>query len=152
MVLGVTEIRQALDSALTRVAAPAHETTRYRLDQRTCFYCMSKSVIAACCMFLAGCGQRLVAVEISDSWFTCARDRDCTILEDPRCQVIPISRQYADSFAAWVRRNRAEQVRNEPCARNDSQYSASCDAGRCTSNLIRSDGPASGCRNASRSR
>ena len=93
--------------------------------------------IAASSLLLAGCGPRIVALDISGSWFECGRDRECTILEDPRCQLIPINRRYADSFAAWVRRYRAEQVRDEPCVRNDSEYLASCDSGRCTSNLIR---------------
>ena len=96
-------------------------------------------IMAALSLVLAGCAPRIVALDISSAWFECERDRECRILEDPRCQLIPINRRYADSFDAWVRRNRAEQVRDEPCVWN-SRYSASCDAGRCTSNLIRTAG------------
>lgn len=96
-----------------------------------------KLLFALCSALLAGCAHRLVALDIADSWFECDRHRQCAILEDPRCQLIPINRRYADAFAAWVRRNRAAQIREEPCSQNDSRYFPSCDAGRCTSNLIR---------------
>ena len=67
-------------------------------------------VISASCLLLAGCARPIVALDINDSWFECDRNRECTILKDPRCQLIPINRRYADSFAAWVRRNRSQQV------------------------------------------
>src|SRR5688572_22827836 len=109
-------------------------------------------VIAASSLLLVGCGPRLIALEISDSWFECSRHRECMILEDPRCQLVPMNRRYADSFATWVRRNRAQQVSNEPCVWNHSQYLPSCDSGRCTSNLIPTVGDAHRSRHNSRER
>jgi hypothetical protein len=87
--------------------------------------------------FLVGCRSQIASLEIADSWFECNRRRDCTILEDPRCTLMPINRRYTDSFSAWVRRNRPEAVRDVPCVWNDVRYAPTCDSGRCSSNLIR---------------
>jgi hypothetical protein len=50
---------------------------------------------------------------------------------------MPINRRYADSFVAWVRRNRAEQIKSTPCVRNAIRYEAVCEDTRCSSNLVR---------------
>jgi len=94
-------------------------------------------LVIAIGLLLVGCRSQIAALDIADSWFECDRRRDCTILEDPRCTLIPINRRYADSFSAWVRRNRPGAVKNEPCVWNDTRYAPTCDLGRCSSNLIR---------------
>lgn len=88
-------------------------------------------------LLAAGCGARFVPLEIKESWFACGDDRECTVLEDPRCSLIPINRRYARSFADWVRRYRAAQVSSEPCARRNFRYHAVCESARCSSSLVR---------------
>lgn len=97
-------------------------------------------------LLAAGCGARFVPLDIQESWFACGDDRECTVLEDPRCSLIPINRRYARDFADWVRRYRATQVSAHPCARRAFRYDAVCESARCSSSLVRPEGadPAGG--------
>ena len=37
----------------------------------------------------AGCGPRVVPLQIENAWFACTEDRECVVLEDPRCTLVP---------------------------------------------------------------
>lgn len=94
--------------------------------------------IVTSALLLAGCAPRTIPIQVQNTWFECKTDRECTILEDPRCTLVPINRRYADSFAAWVRLYRPDDVRSSPCAGNALQYESICDESRrCSSSVIR---------------
>jgi hypothetical protein len=95
--------------------------------------------IAIGALLAAGCKPRFVPLEIDESWFACDADRDCTVLEDPRCTLMPISRRYARTFAEWVRLYRPSQVAADPCPRSRFRYEAVCESQRCSSSLVRSE-------------
>ncbi len=103
---------------------------------------ISTLVIGA--LLAAACGPRFVPLDIRETWFACGEDRDCTVLEDPRCSLIPINRRYARDFAKWVRRYRAAQVSVEPCARRKLRYDSVCESARCSSSLVRPQAAALG--------
>ena len=99
---------------------------------------MGRTILIACAALLAaGCGPRIIDLDIQAMWFGCERQRECTIVEDPRCGLMPINRRYADSYVAWVRRHHADEVKSAPCARNAFRYDAICEDARCSSNLVR---------------
>jgi hypothetical protein len=86
---------------------------------------------------LLGCAPRTTPNQIQEAWFACGNDRECVILEDPRCTLIPIHRRYARSFADWVRLYRAQQVTSRPCSQGRFRYEAICEERRCSSSLVR---------------
>jgi hypothetical protein len=81
---------------------------------------------------LAGCATPDFG-PIDESWFACARNRQCTIAEDPTCALVPINKDYAKSFALQVRLNRPREIATGPCPTSIVRYAAVCDAGRCAS-------------------
>lgn len=95
------------------------------------------AALVAGALLAAACAPRVVPFEIQEAWFACGDDRECTVLEDPRCSLLPINRRYARSYAAWVRRYRPSQVASEPCAPNEFRYDAVCESARCSSSLVR---------------
>ena len=94
-----------------------------------------------CAGCAAGCGPRVIPLQIENAWFACTEDRECVVLEDPRCTLVPINRRYAQSFADWVRRYRAPQVRSAPCGPRRFGYAPICESERCSSSLVRAIAP-----------
>jgi hypothetical protein len=84
-------------------------------------------------VLLAGCTRN--AFFIDAAWFECRRDRDCAIIDDTTCTLVPINKAYARSFVDWMRRNHPERVSDEPCRPSAIRYLPMCDAARCSSKL-----------------
>jgi hypothetical protein len=103
--------------------------------QRTIVARVVAIVISA--LLFAACGARSVPLQIQEVWFACDNDRQCTILEDPRCTLVPINSRYARSFADWVRLYRPAQVSPGHCPNGAFEYEPVCEANRCSSSLVR---------------
>lgn len=87
-------------------------------------------------LLLCGCGSRTIPLQGQDAWFACENRRECIILEDPTCTLIPINRLYVRSFEDWVRRNHASELASAPCNPPRLQYEAVCEAQRCSSSVV----------------
>ena len=86
---------------------------------------------------LAGCaGPPEIELAIAPEWFECRRDRECAIVEDPRCGLVPMNERYAASFAGWVRRTYPQSSERQPCVAPAFRYGAVCNARRCSSVLL----------------
>lgn len=94
--------------------------------------------IIAGALLVAGCAARTIPLQIQEAWFECEADRECMVLEDPRCTLVPINRRYAGTFTDWVRLYRASQVTSGPCNYGAFRYEPVCEASRCSSSLVRS--------------
>jgi hypothetical protein len=87
-------------------------------------------------LLLVGCGSRTIPLQSQEAWFACENRRECIILEDPTCTLIPINRRYVQSFEDWVRRNHASDLASGPCNHGRVQYEAICEAQRCSSSVV----------------
>ena len=72
---------------------------------------------------------------LDDSAFECSQARECEILEDPACRLIPINKHYAKPFAQHVRVDLPGSVVEGPCPLRQARYRAVCEDRRCTSEL-----------------
>ncbi len=87
-------------------------------------------------LWLAACGSRTIPLQAQEAWFACENRRECIILEDPTCTLIPINRRYVQDFEDWVRRNHASELAPGPCNRGRLEYEAICEAQRCSSSVV----------------
>jgi hypothetical protein len=101
---------------------------------------LGRVVSVACgALLLAGCGSRTVPLQRQEAWFACENRRECIILEDPTCTLIPINRRHVESFEDWVRVYQASELATGPCSRGRVEYEATCEAQRCSSRVVISD-------------
>jgi hypothetical protein len=91
----------------------------------------------AATLLLVGCVNEPIG-PFDETWFGCTRDRNCEILEDPTCMLIPINRRYAKPFAQRMRLEHRLEIGAENCRKSQIRYyDAVCENDRCTSTLRR---------------
>lgn len=81
---------------------------------------------------LVGCATPQLG-PLDETWFACSHDRQCRIIEDPICALVPINKRYAKPFAEHVRVAHPLELATGPCPSQAVRYRALCGAGRCTS-------------------
>jgi hypothetical protein len=83
-------------------------------------------------LLFAGCATRDFG-PLDETWFACTRNRQCTLVEDPTCELVPINKEYAQPFVEYVRLSRPLEISRAPCAKQAVRYRAVCQTNRCTS-------------------
>jgi hypothetical protein len=98
---------------------------------------LGRVVSVACgALLLTGCGSRTVPLQRQEAWFACENRRECIILEDPTCTLIPVNRRHVESLEDWVRVYQASELASGPCNPQRIQYEATCEAERCSSRVV----------------
>lgn len=98
---------------------------------------LGRAVSVICgALLLIGCGSRTISLQRQEAWFACENRRECIILEDPTCTLIPINRRHVESFEDWVRVYQTSELATGPCSRGRVDYEAVCEAQRCSSKVV----------------